>query len=166
MTKRLVKVLFSIVGCSICTIVGSQTKERKTFLKIYYNSMPGKVYLITKIRTVIYSQEQKKLRKIQKIVMVAVISKTKSKLMGQCVGPRLRIKQANKKKTFGSGKKIKSTAGHARPGMSLSGLPWPAGRDVLVQYYPWFIHWFLVNYTLVREQRHLLATFYTTTNNR
>lgn len=76
--KRTWKSSFSNVGCSICTIVGSQTKEGKTFLKIYYNSMPGKVYLITnKNQNCNLFPRTKKLRKIQKIVMVAVISKKK-----------------------------------------------------------------------------------------
>lgn len=48
--------------------------------------------------------------------------------------------------------------------MSLSGLPWPVGRDVLVRYYPWLIHWFLVNYNGERGDRFVfsLAIFFTT----
>lgn len=75
--------------------------------------------------------------------MVAVISKM------QANSPTRWQPFANKTgklNNFGSGKKFKSTTGHVRPGMSLSRLPRPVGRDILVQYYPWFIHWFLVNY--------------------
>lgn len=59
---------------------------------------------------------------------------------------------------------FKSTTGHVRPGMSLSGLAWLVGRDVLVRYYPWLIHWFLVNYNGKRGDMFVvtLAIFFTT----
>lgn len=118
--KKTWKSSFSIVGCSICTIVGSQTKKRKTFLKIYYNSMPGKVYLITnKNQNCNLFPRTKKLRKIQKIVMVAVISKRKQ-ANGSISWAPFAANKTGKLNTFGSGKNIKSTTGLVRPGMSLS----------------------------------------------